>query len=410
MHTYQWTVSQIGARQHYGVPRGFLYQGTFKALYTDLWCRWGSDLLKQGPSAARAFAGRHHPDLASDLVTSFPLRSLAARLRAPRERTTEATYLEFLRFGEAFAGWIADALSRQPLDPARDAFFGFNTGCLETLQALRARGIRTIVDQIDPARVEEELVFQETQRWPGWQESTGRIPAAYFARLSAEWDAADLVLVNSAWSKQALMAQGVPEAKLLTVAVAYEVSEVMPPRPELDRLKTGPLTVLWLGTVNLRKGIPYLVEAARMLQRANIRFIVAGPLDISRHAVAGAPGNVEFVGRVTRDQADGYYRRADVFVLPTISDGFAITQVEAMARGLPVVTTARCGEVVTPGIDGLIVPAGDARALAEAIAKLDADRDLLREMSRQARIKSRTFRLPRQAAQIEHAMERFRSG
>ena len=56
MHTHQWIVSQIGARQHYGLPRGFLYQGTLRAMYTDLWCRWGSDLLKHGPRAARAFA------------------------------------------------------------------------------------------------------------------------------------------------------------------------------------------------------------------------------------------------------------------------------------------------------------------------------------------------------------------
>ena len=134
---------------------------------------------------------------------------------------------------------------------------------------------------------------------------------------------------------------------------------------------------------------------------------MAGPLEITAAAVAGAPANMSFVGRLTRDQTDGYYRRADLFVLPTISDGFAITQVEAMARGLPVIVTPNCGQVVTPGIDGLVVPAGDARALAEAIAKLDADRGLLREMSQQALVKARTFRLPRQAAQIEGAVREY---
>ena len=133
-------------------------------------------------------------------------------------------------------------------------------------------------------------------------------------------------------------------------------------------------------------------------------------MEISRAAVDGAPANVSFVGRVTRDQADEWYRRADVFVLPTISDGFAITQVEAMARGLPVVTTPNCGQVVTHGIDGLLVPAGDGRALAEAIARLDADRELLGAMSGQALIKARGFRLPRQAAQIEGALRRYRQG
>jgi glycosyltransferase involved in cell wall biosynthesis len=406
-HHFEWIVSQVGARQHYSVPRGFLHQGSLRTLYTDVWCRWGSGLLRKGPGAARALAGRFHPDLPGKRVVSFPFRSAYVRWRAPRIQTTEARYEEYLRFGVAFSRWVSRDLEKQTLEPSKAAFFGFNTGCLETLKTLRARGVVTVVDQIDPARSEEELVLQEVQKWPGWQETPGRIPAAYFERLSAEWDAADLVVVNSEWSSKALITQGVPAEKLLIVPLAYEVAETTLP-PGADRVRTGTLTVLWLGTVNLRKGIPYLMGAAGLLQRANVRFIVAGPLEISRAAVATAPANMDFVGRVTRGQADEYYRRADVFVLPTISDGFAITQIEAMAQGLPVITTPHCGEVVTDGVDGLLVPAGDERALAEAIAKLDADRELLRSMSRQAITKARTFKLPRQAVWIESALQAMR--
>ncbi len=408
----RWIVSQIGARQHYGVPRGFHYQGNLRAFYTDTWCRWGSAVLARGPARARAFAGRFSADLPSDRVSAFTWRTAWDRLRrglarrqGEERRTTAAVYEEFLRFGGSFSRWVARDLASQTFDPARDVFFGFNTGCLETLGLLRERGVLTIVDQIDPARTEEELVFQEALRWPGWQESPGRIPDAYFDRLAAEWAAATLVVVNSEWSKRALVAQGVPAPKLLVVPVAYEPSGEKPgPRP----VKTGPLTVLWIGTVNLRKGIPYLLGAARLLQRTDIRFVVAGPVEISRAAVASAPPNVSFLGRVTRDATGRHYREADIFALPTVSDGFAITQVEAMAQGLPVITTRRCGEVVTEGIDGLLVPVGDTRALAEAIARLDADRDLLSEMSRQAVLKAHTFHLPSQAAQIERAVRRFR--
>ena len=168
--------------------------------------------------------------------------------------------------------------------------------------------------------------------------------------------------------------------------------------------------MLWLGTVNLRKGIPYLIEAARQLagQEVDVQIIVAGPLEISAEAIASAPPNMQFLGRVTRDRTAEVYRDADVFVLPTLSDGFAITQVEAMGNGLPVITTPNCGQVVTEGVDGLIVPAGDATALAAAIARLSADRPLLAEMSRQAILKVGNFRLPNQSDDIEAEVRRRR--
>lgn len=407
MQSLCWTVSQIGARQHYGVARGFHHQGDLRAFYTDSWCRWGSSLLKFGPKQVRAFAGRYHSDLISEQVFAYTFRTQWDRLfRAGRGRTTDETYSEYLRFGQTFGRWVTRDLARKKLVPGKDAFFGFNTGSLETLEMLGASGVFTIVDQIDPGRLEEELVYQESQRWPGWQKAAGRIPEAYFERLAAEWAAATLVVVNSEWSKAALMMQGVPAAKILIVPVAMEIPDA---RPRRRTRKTGPLTVLWLGTVNLRKGIPYFMGAARLLQGTDIRFVVAGPIEISREAVASAPPNLTFHGRITRDQTDGYYDAADIFVLPTISDGFAITQVEAMAHALPVISTRHCGEVVTDGIDGLVVPACDERALAEAIAKLDADRDLLCEMSSQAFYKAGTFHLPRQAAQIELAVQRYQA-
>ena len=80
-----------------------------------------------------------------------------------------------------------------------------------------------------------------------------------------------------------------------------------------------------------------------------------------------------FLGTVTRQAVGNLYRRSDLFVLATISDGFALTQIEAMSYGLPVIATPNCGPVVTPGVDGLIVPAYDGAALAEAITAKRTD-------------------------------------
>jgi glycosyltransferase involved in cell wall biosynthesis len=151
--------------------------------------------------------------------------------------------------------------------------------------------------------------------------------------------------------------------------------------------------VLFLGQVILRKGIQYLIEAARLLKEEAIHFDVVGAIGISDEAVASAPSNMTFHGPVSRDRTEEFYRSADLFVLPTLSDGFALTQLEAMAHGLPVIATPNCGEVVSDGVDGLIVPASDANALAEAFQLLIQDPAKLEAMSAATAAKLKQFSL-----------------
>jgi glycosyltransferase involved in cell wall biosynthesis len=289
------------------------------------------------------------------------------------------------------------------MDPNRDCFFGFNTNCLELMDLLKERRVFTVIDQTDPARAEEDMVLEEMERWPGWANATGRTSEEYWKRNEAEWKAADCVLVNSEWSRQALVRQGVPAEKMIVVPLALELNDKEAPLPVNP---VGTLKVLWLGSVVIRKGIQYLVEAARLLQKQNIEFVLAGPLAISRQAVQSFPRNITVLGRITRDHLNKVYRQAHVFVLPTLSDGFAITQLEAMAQGLPVVTTPNCGNVVTEGLDGLIVPVRDGRALADALAKLNDDRALLRAMSINALQTIRNYDLPANARMIQELVFR----
>lgn len=148
-----------------------------------------------------------------------------------------------------------------------------------------------------------------------------------------------------------------------------------------------------LGQVNIRKGIPYLIEAARLMKGTPVQFDIVGPISIADQFVVSAPSNVRFHGSVTRDKVQNFYSQADVFVLPTISDGFALTQLEAMSHGLPVITTPNCGDVVTDGVDGFLVPARNAAALAEALLKLAEDPERLQAMQESARDRVTAFSL-----------------
>jgi len=439
----RWITSQIGAREHYAVPRVLHSAGKLERLYTDFWASAPWRVL--GKLAGKSsLATRCHPELAGAPVTAFNFQAL----KASRQRFSNP-YESFLQLGRQFGEQVVSDLVKSekwkvksgniPISDLPSSisyiFFSYDTGFLEPAQWVKAHGGKSIICQMDPARFEVDLVKAEEKKWPGWAKRSAEVPEAYFKRREAEWAAADLVMVNSEWSKQALMKQGVPESKLAVVPLAFEATKApavegrgtsvegygnaekssrlsidgtcptassaaplgLPSafyRAAPQRLGSRrPLRVLFLGQVILRKGIQYLIEAARLLKDEAIHFDVVGSIGISDDAVASAPANMTFHGPVSRDRTEEFYRTADLFVLPTLSDGFALTQLEAMAHGLPVIATPNCGEVVTDGVDGLIVPASDSNALAEAFQLVIQDPIKLLAMSAATEGKLKQFSL-----------------
>jgi glycosyltransferase involved in cell wall biosynthesis len=411
-----WITSQIGAREHYAIPRVLHGVGKLERLYTDFWASAPWKVLGKLTGKA-SLATRCHPDLAGAPVTAFNIQALKGS-----RQCFSNPYEGFLQVGRQFGEQVVGDLekrtsverrassARNSADPKAlvprpssfDSgliFFSYDTGFLEPAQWIKAIGGKAIVGQMDPARYEVDLVKAEEARWPGWARHSVEVPDGYFKRREDEWATADLVMVNSEWSRQALIKQGVPESKLAVVPLAFEASS-----PRLDAgtysqsstfVARRPLRVLFLGQVILRKGIQYLIEAARLLEKEPIHFDVVGSIGISDTAVASAPANMTFHGPVSRDRTEGFYCSADLFVLPTLSDGFALTQLEAMSHGLPVIATPNCGEVVTDGKDGLIVPASDANALAEAFQLILQDPEKLRVMKQATVAKLEQFSLGR---------------
>ena len=312
-----------------------------------------------------------------------------------KEESAFDLYLRFAKIGSLFAQRVCKMLaSRHDLNQ-RPIFFAYDTGALEALEWCREHSVRCIVNQMDPNRVEVDLVREEEKLWPGWALSSVQVPEEYFARREREWAVADRVVVNSEFSRRALLKQGVPESKLVVIPLCYDANGATGKPPARNRKPGQPLRVLYLGQVLLRKGIQYLLAAAKQLEHEAIHFDIVGPVGISQKALTTAPANVKFHGRTNRDQIAGWYQNADVFVLPTLSDGFAITQLEAMTHGLPVVTTPCCGDVVSDGLDGFIVPPRDEGALAQIFRRYLAEPELLSMQSSAAWVKAQSFTFKR---------------
>jgi rhamnosyl/mannosyltransferase len=167
---------------------------------------------------------------------------------------------------------------------------------------------------------------------------------------------------------------------------------------EIRRRAAGRVAVVFLGLLRYYKGLPFLIEAMRVLPESVCLFIggdaPAGRAEeraeLERQvAEAGLGDRVTFLGALNDAEAVGLRRAGDIFCLPSHLRGeaFGLTQIEAMACGLPVVSTDLPGvsEVNRAGETGLVAPPGDARALAEALGTLSRDETLRRQLGEAAR-------------------------
>lgn len=377
----KWFCAQLGAREHYAIPRALNKTGALGGLLTDFWAGPATKSLAKVASGkvTSSLATRFHQDLPAGVVISWNLRALAWELRLrqmSRSGSSVARYMGYCEIGKRFSIAVLRELAKLDLSD-KNVFFGYDTCSLEVMKGLKSQGVFCILDQIDPCRVEIEMVRAEQQAWPGWQSYELDVPDEFYERHKDEWEIADRVVVNSQFSSDALLSQGLSADKVVVIPLCYEPPKMSKQEKESmttfwSGLSVGftrkkPLRVLFLGQVMLRKGIQYLVQAAEMVRDYPVHFDVVGPLSITDQAVATVPPNMTFHGRATRNELNSWYRRAHIFILPTLSDGFAITQIEAMANGLPVIATPNCGAVVTDGLDGCLVPTRNPKAIADVL-------------------------------------------
>jgi glycosyltransferase involved in cell wall biosynthesis len=166
--------------------------------------------------------------------------------------------------------------------------------------------------------------------------------------------------------------------------------------PALSRTGTG-ATLLCLGRLGARKGTFDLLAALARLapQHADMRLLLGGDgdLDAVRKSARelGLADRVELLGWISGDAKHRALERADVYVLPSYNEGLPMSVLEAMAAGLPIVSTPVGGipEAVTDGREGFLVPPGDVEQLAQRISRLLADGNLRREMGDRARLTAR---------------------
>lgn len=397
-------VAMLGARMHYAVPRIWHAAGRLMHMFTDLCLLKGApralNILprKLLPSAGRRMVERVPRGVPPEMITAFTGFGLRYALRVARAGSPDELTRAFLWGGQEFCRLV---LRSWP--PGAQALFAYNSAALELLQHARQNGLHGILEQsIAPKRLERRLLAEEAAAHPGWEETVNSRGAGeeYAAREEAEWQEADLILCGSEFVKDGIRACGGPVDRVAVVPYGVDTSPNLRERRETG----GPLRVLTVGAVGLRKGSPYVLEAARLLDR-QVEFRMVGPVGVSDLARSLLSRHVEIVGPVTRPAVAEHYRWADVFLLPSLCEGSATATYEALSWGLPVVCTPNTGSVVRDGVDGFIVPIRDGKAIAERIERLARSQELWAEMSNNARERALEFSLERYGQRLLAALD-----
>ena len=194
---------------------------------------------------------------------------------------------------------------------------------------------------------------------------------------------ANEILVNSHFVAETFEARGFPAERIKTAYLGV--------RPDFFSLKSSydvaaPVRLLFTGGFNVRKGAGYLIDALNMADPSRRRFaltVVGAAEEFERirrfHPVSDRD---TFIGPVLQDRLKAYLREADIYVFPTLSEGCAKSAMEALAAGVPVVTTRECGLPAVHDEHAYLVPSRNAEVLAAALDKLAADHGLRERLGR----------------------------
>ncbi len=260
-----------------------------------------------------------------------------------------------------------------------DALVSLSGSSLKTGRMVQQGGGKFICDRgSSHQRFQEEILREEYDRWKVRRPVSDPRDTA---REEEIYSTADAITVPSTFARDSFIAAGTPPHKVELIPYGVNLSRFeQVATPPADRFE-----VVFVGSVSLRKGTPYLLKAFAALKVASKRLRIVGAVSSElKPLLASLPTEqVEFLGALPQPMLKEIFSTSHLFVLPSIEDGFGVVIGQAMACGCPALTSTNTGgpDIITDGVDGFIVPVRDVSAMTERMERLAADAALQQRMS-----------------------------
>jgi starch synthase len=307
----------------------------------------------------------------SDKIQTLYLASL--RLKAPSAISRQLAYLAKIEQDNACIKYLDDA----------DIFMYYNGSGLNASKKARLKGKIVIAEAVNSHVQYQENLMEEEYKSLNleWQPFHNKEKA----RRIEEYHLADYILLPSNFVKRSFIEAGFPEHKL--IRVPYGFNQLSGSTVNVEKKNDCGFTVLYVGSISVRKGLRYLIEAFSQLDHPNKKLIIVGPENnpngISDLAI---PEGVIFTGVLKGEQLEAAYKSASVFCLPSIEEGLALVLGEALSFGVPIIATENTGadDIITDGEEGFIVPIRNSKSILEKLQLLADDKATYEAMKTKA--------------------------
>ncbi len=329
------------------------------------------------------------------LITTYPAFAVT-KYGVPKEAIVSETSLElFQRLYRGLPRFIRDRfnaefLFAQAFDRLAsknagkaDICIGWSGFSLELFRRARAAGAKTILE-----RGSSHIEFQQGIMKEEFERCGLRFSGAHpriVEKELREYAFSDYIEVPSSFAAKTFIERGVPESRIIRGFRGVDLAEFRQLAKDDEVFR-----VIFAGAISLRKGLRYLLEAFKKAALAKAELLLIGSVqEEMKSFLKQYSGTFTLVDHVPQDKLNTYYSRGSVFVMPSIEEGMAVVQLQAMACGLPLICTTNTGgaDIISEGREGFVVPVRDTEALREKITYLYEHQEEARRMGQAAREK-----------------------
>lgn len=326
------------------------------------------------------------------LITTYP-KFFTRKWDIPSEKIASELHLELLNRYKSKIPFISDNHINMFLKERHDrrsikyldnidVFIGWENVSLKSIVEAKKRGIVTILEkgsahktffiknQIEEYALKNQIYDTSYLSW---------------GKDLVEYELVDYISIPSSFVKRTFIERGIPEEKLIVNPYGVDLEQFKQVQKEDNIFR-----IIYAGGLTFHKGSHYLLQAFSELNLPNCELWHLGSIseEIKPYIAKYQNENIKFLGHKPQDELYKYYSQGSVFVFPSLSDGFGMVLLQAMACGLPLICTTNTGgeDLITKdGEEGFVIPIKDVEALKEKILYLYENQDICKIMGEKAK-------------------------